>query len=106
MELLLASLFVLLLNIPFGYWRANTEKFSLQWILSIHVPVPVVVAVRIFCGLGWHFITFPALIGAFFAGQFLGGGLHSRLLLDGRLRVTSCLIHDVFRFAIGQRQRN
>jgi hypothetical protein len=63
---------VFLLNLPFGYWRSRSRKFSLQWILAIHAPVPLVVACRILLGLGWHLVTFPVLIGAFFAGQFAG----------------------------------
>ncbi|MFZ0447731.1 MAG: hypothetical protein WAL98_00690 [Desulfatiglandaceae bacterium] len=64
---------VLLLNLPFGYWRAGVSRFSVPWFLAVHVPVPAVIALRLMSGLGWRFITFPALIGAFFAGQFLGG---------------------------------
>jgi hypothetical protein len=64
---------VFLLNLPFGFWRARTKKFSPSWFLAVHVPVPGVVALRIFSGLGWRFVTFPVLIGAFFAGQLLGG---------------------------------
>jgi hypothetical protein len=75
MSLWSIAIIVLLINIPFGYWRDMTEKFSWQWILAIHLPVPMVVALRIFSGLGWQFITFPVLIGAFFLGQILGGNL-------------------------------
>lgn len=63
---------VFLFNLPFGYWRASVRKFSVQWVLSIHLPVPLVIALRIYSGLGWRFVTFPVLIGAFFAGQFVG----------------------------------
>jgi hypothetical protein len=73
----MAGILVFFINMPFGYWRARVRKFSAQWILAIHMPVPLVVACRIFLGLGWHFITFPILIGAFFAGQFAGGKLQS-----------------------------
>ena len=73
--LLLAAILVFLINIPFGYWRSGVRKFSIQWVLAIHLPVPLVVACRIFLGLGWHLITFPVLIGAFFAGQLAGGKL-------------------------------
>jgi hypothetical protein len=66
---------VFLLNLPFGYWRAHVRKFSTQWILAIHLPVPLVIACRIFSGLGWQLISFPVMIGAFCAGQFLGGKL-------------------------------
>ena len=66
---------VLALNIPFGYWRATTRKFSWQWILAVHLPVPAVIAMRILSGLGWQLTSFPVLIGAFFLGQFSGGRL-------------------------------
>jgi len=66
---------VFLLNLPFGYWRAHVRKFSAQWILAVHIPVPLVIACRVFSGLGWQLISFPVVIGAFFAGQFLGGKL-------------------------------
>jgi hypothetical protein len=72
MKLLVIAFIVFILNIPFGYWRAGARKFSLQWILAIHLPVPIVIAIRIFSGLGWHLITFPVIIGAFFSGQFVG----------------------------------
>lgn len=73
MNLWTAAAIVFLINLPFGFWRASVPKFSRQWILAIHLPVPFVIALRIFSGLGWAFITFPVLIGAFFLGQFIGG---------------------------------
>ncbi|MEW6128650.1 MAG: hypothetical protein AB1757_16545 [Acidobacteriota bacterium] len=79
MNLWLVALSVCLFNIPFGYWRESVRKFSLQWILAIHLPVPLVIALRIFSGLGWRLITFPVLIGAYFLGQFIGGKLRKRL---------------------------
>lgn len=76
LRLLVVAAVVVILNLPFGYWRKNVKKFSLQWFLSIHLPVPFVIALRVFSGLGWHLITFPVLITAFFLGQFLGGKLN------------------------------
>jgi hypothetical protein len=70
------ALAVLLLNIPFGFWRDGTKRFSLPWFLAVHLPVPMVVALRILSALGWRLITFPVLIGSFFLGQFLGGKVH------------------------------
>jgi hypothetical protein len=75
MKLWLVALLVLFLNLPFGYWRARVRRFSPQWILAVHLPVPLVIACRIFSGLGWQLATFPVMIGAFFLGQFLGGKL-------------------------------
>jgi len=82
MGLWTVALLVFLLNLPFGYWRASTKKFSRQWMLAIHLPVPLVVALRIWSGLGWKLISFPVLIGAFFLGQFVGGRV--RLIIQGK----------------------
>jgi hypothetical protein len=82
-RLLAVAGIVFLINLPFGYWRAGTRRFSLPWFLAVHLPVPPVVALRLSTGIGWHVTTFPALAGAFFAGQFLGGGLR-RIVRRGR----------------------
>lgn len=80
---IVASL-VLLLNLPFGYWRAGCRKFTWPWILAVHAPVPLVVALRLASGMGFRLITFPVMVGAYFTGQFLGGRL--RLRRDARRR--------------------
>jgi hypothetical protein len=82
MKLAWIAAIVLILNIPFGYWRASAKRFSAQWILAIHIPVPMVVALRIYSGLGWRMATFPVLIGAFLLGQFIGGRLRNRPLTN------------------------
>jgi hypothetical protein len=66
---------VLVLNLPFGYWRAGTERFSRGWFLAVHSPVPFVIAIRFLAHLGWQFVTFPVLVCAFFLGQLAGGFL-------------------------------
>jgi len=66
---------VFLVNLPCGVWRSRTRKFSVPWFASIHVPIPFVVALRFLSGIGYHLVTFPVLIGAYFAGQFVGGRL-------------------------------
>lgn len=73
MRLWIVAGIVFLLNLPFGYWRASAKKLSKQWLLAIHLPVPIVILIRIFSGLGFKLITFPVMIGAFFLGQYLGG---------------------------------
>lgn len=82
MSLWIVALLVFLINLPFGYWRASVRKLSRQWFLAVHLPVPLVVALRIFSGLGWKPISFPVLVGAFFLGQFVGGRL--RHIIQGR----------------------
>ena len=75
MTLWLVAVAVVAVNLPFGYWRRTLRRFSVRWFLSIHVPVPMVVALRLSTGIGWHLVTFPVLIGAFFMGQLVGGRL-------------------------------
>ncbi len=76
--LLIVAALVVVLNLPFGFWRAGTRRYSLPWILAVHVPVPFVVALRLGSGLGWKLYTFPVMIGAYFTGQFLGGRVRLR----------------------------
>jgi hypothetical protein len=70
------ALAVVVLNIPFGFWRHGTRRFTLPWFLAVHLPVPVVISLRLLSTLGWRFATFPVLVASFFFGQFLGGKLH------------------------------
>ncbi len=72
-----AALVVLVLNLPFGYWRAGVRRFTLPWFLAVHAPVPLVVAVRLLTGLGWHLATVPIIALAFLTGQVLGGCVRS-----------------------------
>ncbi len=82
MSLWTVALLVFLINLPFGYWRASVRRLSGQWFLAVHLPVPPVIALKIFSGLGWKLMSFPVLVGAFFLGQFVGGKL--RRLIEGR----------------------
>jgi hypothetical protein len=83
MRLAILSAFVLLINLPFGYWRGRARRFSFRWFLCVHLPVPLVIAVRVFGGAGWEIRTYPALVGAYFAGQLLGSRLARLLAREG-----------------------
>jgi hypothetical protein len=96
MKIIYISLIVIIINIPFGYWRAKVRRFSLQWFLAIHIPVILVIALRLVSHLGFAWPSYVALITAFFLGQQLGS------LINNRLRhicedVTSCLVMDLLR---------
>jgi len=69
------ALSVLVLNLPFGYWRAGAKKLSFRWFVTVHAPVPFVVGLRLAAGLPWRPGTFAVLVVAFLAGQFLGARL-------------------------------
>jgi len=74
-KLWLVALGVVLVNLPFGFWRQGTRKFSPSWFVAVHGPVPVVAGMRILAGVHWELRTLPVLVGAYFTGQFLGGRL-------------------------------
>jgi len=83
---------IYLLNIPFGYWRGNVKKFSLQWALAIHIPVPFVILLRIYSGMGFELYTYPILVGAFFLGQYSGNKLFMYWKSKEKYAISSCLI--------------
>ncbi len=85
-NLWLSAGFVLVFNIPFGFWRASAKKFKIPWFLAIHVPIPVIITLRYTTGIGWNFVTFPVLIGTFLAGQFLGSQLYIQLRVKSNKR--------------------
>ncbi len=97
MNLFFVTIIVFLFNIPFGYWRANVKKFSLQWVFAIHIPVPFIILLRIYSNIGFAFYTYPILVGAFFTGQFTGKYLYDRRRKLNRLPLTSCIIMDFVR---------
>jgi len=65
-------LIITLINLPFGYWRQGTKKFSFYWVLFIHGPVPIVIGLRHMLGIDLNLQTAPLLFGAYFLGQYLG----------------------------------
>ena len=73
MNLILITIAVLVINIPFGFWRQSVKKFSLKWILSVHLPIPAIILLRIYGGIGFEFYTYFFLVSTFFLGQKLGG---------------------------------
>lgn len=82
MSIWTVALLVFLLNLPFGYWRASTKKFSPLWMLAALLPVPLAVALMIYSGRGWKLVTLPALVVAYLLGQFVGGRV--RLIILGK----------------------
>lgn len=76
MEKILITLFILILialilNLPFGYLRSTVKKFSLSWFLYIHIPIPVVILMRLW--LGFSYKAIPLILIGSMAGQLLGG---------------------------------
>lgn len=86
---------VAFINVFFGYWRSSVRKLSPQWLMAVHIPVPIAIGLRL-AFLGWSWVLLPAFVAAFFLGQF-GGGQIRRLLKKARIRLSSFLVLDLFR---------
>ena len=68
---------VFLINLPFGYWRHRTARFSRQWMMAVHVPVPFVFLLRTLSG--FSLTAVPLLMISFAAGQFAGGKIDEQM---------------------------
>lgn len=82
MKLAILTLLVLIFNIPFGFWRAQVKKFSVQWFLAIHIPVPFIIFLRYYFDIGFAFYTYLLFVGAFFIGQRIGVFMFKKNLLN------------------------
>ena len=81
MNVFLLCLCYVLINLPFGYLRAGVPKKSVKWFLYIHLPIPLLVCLRLFVfEVSWHYL--PVLIGCFALGQW-GGGQWRRKKSEG-----------------------
>lgn len=94
-RLFIVAISVFILNIPFGYWRANVKRYSFQWILAVHIPVLVAITLRITLSIGTAWYTFVLLVGAFFLGQLFGTHILKVKKKKG-WQTTSCLVMDIY----------
>jgi len=69
--LMVLLIFTILLNLPFGYFRARSRKYSIPWFLYIHLPIPFIIFLRLSFGFSWKAIPFVVLAAV--AGQLAGG---------------------------------
>ena len=97
MNIYLLALIVFLINIPFGYWRANVRRYSLQFFLAIHSPVLLIILFRIISSTGFEITTLFYTVPAFFLGQYAGSKIYSFRKNNGMQPLTSCLVMDVIR---------
>ena len=94
LKLTIITILIFIFNIPFGYWRENVKKFSLQWALAIHIPVPFIIFTRIYANIGFAWYTYVLFVGAFFTGQKLGAVILKRRKKSEK-NTSSCLIMDL-----------
>ncbi|WP_303722364.1 hypothetical protein [Malonomonas rubra] len=65
-------------NLPLGYLRETSRKFSLHWFVLVHLSIPFIIALRIMFGFGWHVIPFTLACAV--AGQVIGSRIRRRTL--------------------------
>ena len=73
MKILAVLLFTFLINLPFGWLRRNEKKFTFKWWLYIHLPIPLIIALRIWLQINPWLI--PLIIAVAVAGQAIGARL-------------------------------
>lgn len=76
--LLILVIFSFGANIPLGYLRQGTKKYSWRWFLYIHLSIPFIIALRLHFGISWRFI--PLTLGCAIAGQMIGSRWRRRVL--------------------------
>jgi len=97
MNIFFLTLFTFIINIPFGYWRKNVKRLSLQFILAIHLPVALIILFRILSGTGFEMLTLFFTVPAFFLGQLFGSKIYSFRKNNGLQPLSSCLVMDMIR---------
>lgn len=66
------AILTFVVNLPFGAWRAGLRKLSPAWFVAIHLPVVLVIGMRILMGVPFRVVTLPLYVAAFFLGQLAG----------------------------------
>ncbi|HEX9777395.1 MAG TPA: hypothetical protein VGA63_04550 [Geopsychrobacteraceae bacterium] len=78
LQLTILLIFSFAVNLPLGYIRETSRKFSLRWFVLIHISIPFIIALRVLQGFSWHLV--PLTIGCAIAGQLIGGQLRRKRL--------------------------
>lgn len=69
-------LFAILINLPLGFLREASPRYSLRWFVYIHLSIPFILLLRLREGFGWQII--PLTIACAVFGQLLGGRVRRR----------------------------
>ena len=69
-------LFALFSNIPLGYLRMGSPRYSVRWFIYIHLSVPFIVGLRIANNISWQMIPFSIALAV--AGQMIGSRRYRR----------------------------
>ncbi len=81
-KIVILTISVFLLNVPFGFWRGSTRKFSKAWFCAVHLPIPFVIGIRFLINIKFQPESYMFALPAYFLGQYTGGII--RNLWDSR----------------------
>lgn len=69
-------LFALFSNIPLGYLRMGSPRYSVRWFVYIHLSVPFIIGLRIANNISWQMVPFSIALAV--VGQMIGSRLYRR----------------------------
>lgn len=69
-------LFAFLSNIPLGYLRMGSPRYSVRWFIYIHLSVPFIIGLRVANHISWQAIPFSIVLAV--AGQMIGSRIYRR----------------------------
>ena len=72
-SILFLFVLTLFINLPFGFARAKTKRYSFRWFLYIHLPIPVIFIIRTLLHIEMKYIALFAVAAVL--GQIIGGRL-------------------------------
>lgn len=71
--------FAVLSNVPLGYLRQGSRKFSVRWFVYIHLSIPFIIGLRLVNDISWQII--PLTVGLAVLGQMIGSRLRRQKML-------------------------
>lgn len=80
-RIIILVLSAFIMNVPLGYLRQVTRKFSFKWFLYIHLSIPFIILIRLSLGISYWYIPFS--IGSAVAGQIIGARLRRTAKQEG-----------------------
>lgn len=79
MVLFAISILVFIINVPFGYWRGGSKRYSVNWFIAIHAPVVISIMLRYVFNIKFQWIYLLLFASVFFAGQLVGQKIFSAI---------------------------
>jgi hypothetical protein len=69
-------LFAFVINLPLGYLRQGSARYSWRWFLYIHLSVPLLIFLRLTLDFDWGVVPFTVVSAI--GGQWLGGRIQRK----------------------------